>query len=130
MKKTRLIALLAACVMLLTSCGGAQGGSEGKQEGSTSAEAPKTEQSTEQAPAEEAYSGPKDYRGWTTSMATFNPHMYTNSKTFMNLGTFVAMLANKDGENKLEFVPHHASELPTTSDGGTTWNIKIREGLT
>lgn len=47
MKKTRLIALLAACVMLLTSCGGAQGGSEGKQEGSTSAEAPKTEQSTE-----------------------------------------------------------------------------------
>lgn len=43
MKKTRLIALLAACVMLLTSCGGAQGGSEGKQEGSTSAEAPKTE---------------------------------------------------------------------------------------
>ena len=42
MKKTRLIALLAACVMLLTSCGGAQGGSEGKQEGSTSAEAPKT----------------------------------------------------------------------------------------
>lgn len=130
MKKTRLIALLAACVMLLTSCGGAQGGGEGKQEGSTSAEVPKTEQSTEQAPAEETYNGPKDYRGWTTSMATFNPHMYTNSKTFMNLGTFVAMLANKDGENKLEFVPHHASELPTTSDGGTTWNIKIREGLT
>lgn len=130
MKKTRLIALLAACVMLLTSCGGAQGGSEEKQEGSTSAEAPKTEQSTEQAPAEEAYNGPKDYRGWTTSMATFNPQMYTNSKSFMNLGTFVAMVANKDGENTLEFVPHHASELPTTSDGGTTWNIKIREGLT
>lgn len=38
MKKTRLIALLAACVMLLTSCGGAQGGGEGKQEGSTSAD--------------------------------------------------------------------------------------------
>ncbi len=47
MKKTRLNALLAACVMLLTSCGGAQGGGEGKQEGSTSAEVPKTEQSTE-----------------------------------------------------------------------------------
>lgn len=47
MKKTRLIALLAACVMLLTSCGGAQGGGEGKQEGSTSAEVPKTEQSTD-----------------------------------------------------------------------------------
>lgn len=55
--------------------------------------------------------------------------MYTNSKTFMNLGTLVAMVANKDGKNTLEFVPHHAAELPTSSDGGTTWNIKIREGL-
>ena len=123
MKKKRLFALMVACMMLLSSCG-----SSGKtQSPEAEAELPvETENTTESS---EAYTGEKDYRGWTTSMATFNPQMYTNSKTMMNLGSFVAMVANKDGENKLEFVPHHASELPTSSDGGITWNIKIREGL-
>lgn len=123
MKKKRLFALMVACMMLLSSCG-----SSGKtQSPEAEAELPvETENTTESS---EAYTGEKDYRGWTTSMATFNPQMYTNSKTMMNLGSFVAMVANKDGENKLEFVPHHASELPTSSDGGITWNIKIRDGL-
>lgn len=123
MKKKRLFALMVACMMLLSSCG-----SSGKtQSPEVEAELPvETENTTESS---EAYTGEKDYRGWTTSMATFNPQMYTNSKTMMNLGSFVAMVANKDGENKLEFVPHHASELPTSSDGGITWNIKIRDGL-
>ncbi len=123
MKKKRLFALMAACMMLLSSCG-----SSGEtQSPEAEAELPvETENTTESS---EAYTGEKDYRGWTTSMATFNPQMYTNSKTMMNLGSFVAMVANKDGENKLEFVPHHASELPTSSDGGITWNIKIRDGL-
>ncbi len=124
MKKKRLFALMAACVMLLSSCG--QAGDT--TTGSVDAQDPAVE--SENSGENSAYTGAKDYRGWTTSMATFNPQMYTNSKSMMNLGSLVAMVANKDGENKLEFVPHHASELPTTSDGGTTWNIKIRDGLT
>ena len=43
-------------------------------------------------PVVEEYTGPKDYRAWTTSRATFNPHMYTNSKTMMNYGTLVAAM--------------------------------------
>lgn len=129
MKKRRLLALLAACVMLLTSCGSPQASNEGSQ-GSEPSSSETVESGEDTQSAEAEYTGPKDYRGWTTSMATFNPQMYTNSKTFMNLGTFVAMMADKNRENTLEFVPHHASELPTSSDGGTTWNVKIREGLT
>lgn len=129
MKKRSLLALLAACVMLLTSCGSPQASNEGSQ-GSEPSSSETVESGEDTQSAEAEYTGPKDYRGWTTSMATFNPQMYTNSKTFMNLGTFVAMMADKNGENTLEFVPHHASELPTSSDGGTTWNVKIREGLT
>lgn len=121
MKKAKLMALAAACMMILSACGGTA--SSAVQSGGTQSGSEATEMVEE-------YTGPKDYQGWTTSMATFNPQMYTNSKTFMNLGTFVAMMADKEGNDTLQFVPHHASELPTSSDGGTTWTVKIREGLT
>ena len=97
MKKRRLLALLAACVMLLTSCGSPQASNEGSQ-GSEPSSSETVESGEDTQSAEAEYTGPKDYRGWTTSMATFNPQMYTNSKTFMNLGTFVAMMADKKGE--------------------------------
>jgi len=127
MTKKRLVALLAACMMMLSACGAPQAPADGSVGGDT--QSAQTETTEEEVPAEEEYTGPKDYQGWTTSMATFNPQMYTNSKTFLNQGTLVAMVADKEGNNTLQFVPYHAAELPTTSDGGTTWNIKIREGL-
>lgn len=127
MTKKRLVALLAACMMMLSACGAPQAPADGSVGGDT--QSAQTETTEEEVPAEEEYTGPKDYQGWTTSMATFNPQMYTNSKSFLNQGTLVAMVADKEGNNTLQFVPYHAAELPTTSDGGTTWNIKIREGL-
>lgn len=130
MKKTRLIAFVTACVMALSACGTSGGTNNGAAETQASAAVEKGESTQATQAAEAEYTGPKDYRAWTTSMSTFNPQMYTNSKTFMNLGTLVAMMADKEGNNSLEFVPHHAAELPTSSDGGTTWNIKIRQDLT
>ena len=124
MTKKRLVALLAACMMMLSACGAPQAPADGSVGGDT--QSAQTETTEEEVPEEE-YTGPKDYQGWTTSMATFNPQMYTNSKTFLNQGTLVAMVADKEGNNTLQFVPYHAAELPTTSDGGTTWNIKIRQ---
>ena len=69
--------------------------------------------------------------GWTTSPTTLNPHMYTSttaSTRMPNLGTFVRQMVSKDGTS-LEFVPEHAAELPTSSDGGYTWTVKLRDGL-
>lgn len=69
--------------------------------------------------------------GWTSNPTTQNPHMYTSttaSTRMPHLGNFVRQMVSKDG-TKLEFVPQHAAELPTTSDGGTTWTVKLREGL-
>ncbi len=131
--RKRLLALLLLCVMLLSACGGNnqqpnQGGNDnqgqnqnqgGNNSGNTDSD----------LPDENTYDGPKDLRTWTTTMATFNPHMYTNSKVFINLGTFVDILANMDGSSTISYVPHHAAELPTTDDGGTTWHVKLREDL-
>lgn len=122
MKKSRFLALMLACLMLLSACGKTTPPVDNPT-------TPSDNTKPEDKPVENAYTGPKDYRGWTTSMATNNPQMYTNSKTFMNLGTFVAMVAKNDGSSTLDFVPHHASELPKSTDGGTTWTIKIRDGL-
>ncbi|ONI39532.1 hypothetical protein AN639_01695 [Candidatus Epulonipiscium fishelsonii] len=115
--KRKLLILLLGSTMMVTACSQGTANNDVKTENNTSTES-------------EEFTGPKDYRSWTTSMSTFNPHMYTNSKAFSNLGTFVAAMASSDGSNQLTFVPHHASELPTSSDGGTTWTIKIRDGLT
>ena len=123
MKKTRILALMLACLLLLSACNKAPVTND------PSAVDPNAGKPVENQGTENTYTGPKDYRWWATSMATYNPHMYTNSKTFMNLGTFVAMVAKKDGSSQLDFVPHHASELPKSADGGTTWTVKIRDGL-
>lgn len=127
MKIKRILALALACMMMLTACGSNETKTE--TETNTTTENNQTETETENETEEEEveeYTGPKDYRGWNTSRATFNPQMYTNSKTIMNAGTLVAALAEND---ELVWYPHHASELPTTTDGGTTWTVKIREGL-
>lgn len=117
-KAKRLIALSMSALMLLSACAKAP----------TSDTTAATTQAPVTTASDNTYKGPKDYKGWTTSMATFNSQMYTNSKTFMNLGTFVAMMASKDGTGKLEFVPHHASELPKSKDG-KVWTVKLRDNL-
>lgn len=138
--KKRLIALLLAGMMvvsMLTACGGnnndnnqnPDNGNQPSQGENNDAPPAENNDDNQNQPEENTYDGPKDYRAWTTTMATFNPHMYTNSKVFLNLGTFVDMLAAMDGSNTLEYVPHHASELPTTDDGGTTWHVKLRQDL-
>ena len=69
--------------------------------------------------------------GWTTNPTTQNPHMYTSttSSTRMpHLGTFVRAMVAKDG-SQLEFVPQHAAELPTVSEDGMTWTVKLRDDL-
>jgi len=145
MKKTklRLLALLLVSLMVLSACGGG-GNNAGNNTGSNNANTDTDDANTNDAGDDtdtgdeeggddaefvNTYDGPKDYNGWTTTRSTFNPHMYTNSKAMMNQGTLVAMMADKEGNNTLQFVPHHAAELPTTSDGGITWNVKIRDGL-
>ncbi len=122
MKKQKLLALATATILLLSACGQNNTGP-----GTTSN--PTSDNSVSSSQNEKEYTGVKEYRSWTTSMSTFNPQMYTNSKSFANLGSFVAMVADKDGGNTLQFVPHHAAELPTTDDNGTTWHIKLREDL-
>lgn len=80
-------------------------------------------------PKPSVYEGPKDLRTTSTGRNTYNPHMSTGAGTLENVGSMVAMLASKDGSEKLEFVPHHASELPRSADGGTTWTIKFRDDV-
>lgn len=122
----KLVSMLLALTMMvaLVACG--SNNNAGNNAGNTQTPSNSTDSTTTPETPEE-YTGPKDYRGWTSSRTTFNPQMYTNSKVIMNCGTLVAMLAIDD---ELTWVPHHASEMPTTSDGGTTWTIKIRDGLT
>ncbi len=43
-------------------------------------------------------------------------------------GSFVTLMAKKDGSG-IEFVPNHAEELPQGEEGGTVFNVKIRDGL-
>ena len=69
--------------------------------------------------------------GWTTNPTTQNPHMYTSTTSadrLKHLGTFVRAMVAKDG-TKLEFVPQHAAELPTVSEDGMTWTVKLRDDL-
>ena len=69
--------------------------------------------------------------GWTTNPTTQNPHMYTSTTSadrLKHLGTFVRAMVAKDG-TKLEFVPQHAAELPTVSEDGMTWTVKLRNDL-
>lgn len=114
MKSTKMIALLLGCMLCFSACGQKADSNPNNNAGTT---------------AENNYDGPKDFKGWTTSMATFNPHMYTNSKSFYNYGTLVAMMASENQTNELKFVPHHASELPKSEDGGITWTVKLRDNL-
>lgn len=70
------------------------------------------------------------FYSWTTNPTTQNPHMYTSttSSTRMgHLGTFVRAMVSED--DTLVWVPHHAAELPTASEDGLTWTVKLREGL-
>lgn len=126
MKKLFAMLLALVMVMSLVACGGNNAGGNTTTETPSTSETPSTP-TTPETPVVEEYTGPKDYRGWTTSRATFNPHMYTNSKIMMNYGTLVAAMSVND---ELAWIPHHASEMPVTNDGGITWNIKIRDGLT
>ena len=121
MKKLIALFLALAVLMSLAACGAKNTPATEATTGAV-VETPNVEAEV----VTNTYDGPKDYRGWTTSRATFNPHMYTNSKTMMNYGTLVAPMAVED---ELAWIPHHASEMPTTTDG-ITWNIKIRDGLT
>ena len=121
MKKLIALFLALAVLMSLAACGAKNTPATEATTGAV-AETPTVEAEV----VTNTYDGPKDYRGWTTSRATFNPHMYTNSKVMMNYGTLVAPMAVED---ELAWIPHHASEMPTTTDG-ITWNIKIRDGLT
>lgn len=120
MKAKKLLALMLGMMILFTACTKAPA-DDGNAVDTTTPPVDDVE--------DNAYDGPKDYKGWTTTMATFNPQMYTNSKVFNNLGTLVAMMVSKDGSEKLEFVPHHAAELPKSDDGGTTWTIKFRDDI-
>ena len=124
MKKLLAALLVLAMMLAMVACGNSN---QPANNGTTPAETQGAAQNpTEGEVVVDEYTGPKDYRAWTTSRSTFNPHMYTNSKTMMNYGTLVAALAVND---ELAWVPHHASELPSTTDG-IVWNIKIRDGLT
>jgi len=126
MKKFLAVLLALAMILAMAACGNSNAGNE------TNAPATEPNGNGEQAPVVtdpvvDEYTGPKDYRAWTTSRATFNPHMYTNSKIMMNYGTLVAAMSVND---ELAWIPHHAAELPVSNDGGITWTIKMREGLT
>lgn len=127
-RKIKLLTYALATAMLLTACGSSSSSS------TTSSSSSSTETTASSASSSEntdvsVYEGEKIYQGWTTSMATFNPHMYTNSKSFYNYGHFVSLMVSNDGSEKLEFVPYHTSELPKSDDGGLTWTLKIREDL-
>lgn len=63
MTKKRLVALLAACMMMLSACGAPQAPADGSVGGDT--QSAQTETTEEEVPAEEEYTGPKDYQGWT-----------------------------------------------------------------
>lgn len=140
MKKsiTKLMALTLVGVMALTGCGKKEPGSTSQttQGGSTASTESTTQtqvttqasQSTTEAVTPSA-EGTKDLKDWTSPMTTFNPQMYTSSKSFNNLGNFVAQMATMDGSEKLEFVPYHAAELPSSSDGGITWTVRLRDDL-
>lgn len=125
MKTKKILVLMLGIILLLSGCTP----KPGNVPADTNGEIPKVEDNGQQVVEENAYDGPKDYRSWTTSMATFNPQMYTNSKVMDNYGTLVATMVSKDGSESLEFVPHLASSLPSSSDGGITWNIKFRDDI-
>ena len=132
MKKTLtcLLALCMALTIVLTACG---------PSGSTESQSPVTSSDPAASdPADTESEGvvlpsqdgvEKVLKGWTSPRTTFNPQMYTNSKSIENLGTFVAQMAKMDGSNEMEVVPYFAEELPSSEDG-LVWTVKLREGLT
>lgn len=123
-KKYISFSLLLVLVLALTACGGNK---EETPEGAEELDVEKEVEVTEET-NENTFEGEKVLHDWTTSMTTYNPHMYTNSKTFLNYGTLVATMASKDGSSKLEFVPHHAKELPVSEDG-LVFNVEFRDDL-
>ena len=65
MKKTRLIALVLAGMMALSACGTPSNPGGSTAENPTPEKTP-TEDTTKDNVTEAEYTGPKDYRGWTT----------------------------------------------------------------
>lgn len=127
--RTRLLAVLLVGTMLLSGCSSNSGQTGQTAQGGSAPSNQPSGQQAEQTSSEPESTGPKDLLDWTSAVTTFNPHMYTSSKVFNNLGTLVAQMASMDGSEKLEFVPHHAAELPSSNDGGTTWTVKLRDNL-
>jgi len=130
----KIFALALAALMLagmLAGCGTAttpQGGSSTTASATTAAagtSAAATAAATEPAaPAE-----PKIFYDWGSTRATFSPHNYTSRKIIDVFSTLVGIVSTVDGSDQLTFVPHDTLELPTSSDGGTTWICKLRDDI-
>ena len=68
--------------------------------------------------------------GYGAAVTTYNPFMEPYESTSWIHGSMVAMMVSQTDPTVLEWVPHHAAQLPYSEDGGKTWIIKFRQGMT
>jgi len=130
--KKKVFALILACLMVAGVLAGCNTSPQGGESTTAATTAPTSggATATTAAPTQPpAPAEPKIFYNWTTPRATWSPHNYTSGKILDIFSSLVGIVSSVDGSDQLLFVPHDAAELPTSTDGGTTWICTLRDDI-
>ena len=119
-KKLLLLVLVVAMTVSVLATGCGKGNDVSKEQEKPAANDEKPEST-----------GPKVLRLAGMPAKTFNPHTSDSAEDSELIsyiyGALLDLVYNPD-EDKVEFIPYHAEELPTTEDN-KVWTFTLREGL-
>ncbi len=124
--KFKILALIMAMLLILTSCGGGTGEEKKPEETGEKTETEKTEEGKEEVVAGEPVKDLVYPRLQNREMETFNVLYSQKAQDFENLTNMVDGLLDVDNYGKL--IPSIASEWGT-EDAGKTWKFTLRDDV-